>query len=245
MSSHSILIVEDHLIIRKKLQAVLEANGFIVYICNNGKEGLFLVDKYLPDLVITDIVMPIMDGYTFMLRMRQDQRFDSIPIVILTALEGADDRIKGLQAGAVDFIVKPFSVKELLFKVRNILNIKKAAQSALIDKRSPFQKKFDAFLQTNLDQNHKLDFIANELQMSRSSLLRNSKKFLHSSPYQYITQKRLQTAKKQMEAGYFQLSEIAYKMGFSSPSHFTASFRKAFGITPSQYINELNKAKLN
>ncbi len=245
MSSYSILIVEDHIIIRKKLQAILEVNGFKVFTSTNGREGLTLIEKNLPDLVITDIVMPVMDGYTFMLRIRQDQKFDSIPVIIITALEGADDRIKGLKAGAVDFIVKPFSIHELLFKVKNILNLKKAASNSQKDDRSPFQKKFDIFLTSNFDQNYKLEHIAKELKMSRSSLLRNSKKFLNSSPYQYITQKRLQFAKEQIEEGFYQLSEIAYKTGFSSPSHFTASFRKAYGKTPTEYVNELNKTNVD
>jgi len=245
MASHSILIVEDHIIIQKNLQAILELNGFVVFSAANGLEGMELLSKNTPDLIITDIMMPVMDGYTFMFRIRQDQKFDSVPVIMLTALEGAEDRIKGLEAGAVDFIVKPFSAKELLFKVRNILNLKNAVKTSHKDDRSPFQKKFDLFIEDHLTESPSLDQIAEQLQMSKSSLLRASKKHLQSTPYQYITKKRLLLAKEQIELGFYQLSEIAYKTGFSSPSHFTASFRKSFGKTPSEYFNELNKTKVD
>jgi DNA-binding NarL/FixJ family response regulator len=131
MSTPQILLVDDEPGLREAVQAYLEDSGFTVKTASNAQEGWEQLQHFLPDLVITDVMMPRVDGYQFLAQIREDERFKALPVILLTAKGMTGDRIQGYEAGCDDYIPKPFDPDELVVRIRNVLQRRSAALESL------------------------------------------------------------------------------------------------------------------
>jgi signal transduction histidine kinase/ligand-binding sensor domain-containing protein/AraC-like DNA-binding protein len=242
-----VLIVEDNADLRTYIREYLEAD-YAVWEAGNGKEGYDQAAEIVPDLVISDIMMPEMDGMELCRALKQDVRTSHVPVILLTALAGADSKIEGLETGADDYVTKPFDAKELGARVRNLIEqrrqlrkqfsegvVLKPGEVAVSSIDDSFLKKVMASIETNIgDENFGVDDLAREACLSRAHLNRKLQALTDLSPAELIRQVRLERARQLLEKNAGSIAEIAYQVGFGSPSHFSASFRERFGILPSE-----------
>jgi len=246
---YTILIAEDN----KDLLMLLSANlktQYHVKCCDNGRDALDYINKKTPDLIITDVMMPLMSGVELCQRIKADNRLSHIPVIMLTAKDTRDDKLEGLQAGADAYIIKPFSMKELEIRVGNILNIQKALKIRLkeltglesfnvpaTNHEQAFIEKMLLVIQNNLEKNElDVQFLANTFKMSRSGLHNKMKAILNISPSEFINIVRVNKAKELINQDEtLTFSEIAYKVGFADSAHFTRTFKKHARKTPSEY----------
>ncbi|MCH2449200.1 MAG: response regulator [Gracilimonas sp.] len=245
--NHKILVVEDDDLIRTSLLELLELSEFKTFSAEEGREGLELAKRELPDLIITDIMMPVMNGMEFCRNVFQDNTLAHIPIIMLTARVAETDRIEGLEHGAVDYLTKPYNSKELILKVRNLLKA-----------REQFKKKNWQYLlaisfeDSDLSEDEQLlksvyegiskqidrfDFgvgdLAGQLNLSERSLYRRVKELTGVPVAEFIREIRLQRARSLVENKQVKtISELAYKVGFKSPKHFSRAYKKRFGAFP-------------
>jgi len=240
--TYQILIVEDDAAIRESLTELLEVNNFRVRQAVNGKKGLEEVNGKLPDLILCDIKMPIMDGYEFLINIRKNAATELIPVIMITAKVDFESKLHGLELGVDDYITKPFEFKELFLKVTNLLNTrKKIAQSlSVLPLTTSFQsqdevliKKLKLIIEENIERSSiSVEDIAKQLFMSTSTFQRKIKCIINKTPNQFIKEYRLKRAKSMIQLNYGTLSEIAFKTGFTSLSYFSASYKNFFGHNP-------------
>jgi DNA-binding response OmpR family regulator len=237
-----VAIVEDNIGIRKNLVELFELYDYETISSENGRDGLSKIMKYKPNIVVADIMMPDMDGLTMVEKMRAEPDFKHIPIIFLTAKSSLDDRIRGLETGAVDYITKPFESKELLQKVSNLLELgKRQMVNALsTPNKQTFESSDQAFLtrlrtliEANIS-NEKLDvyMLALALNFSTSSIHKKVKQITGKSTNQFIREYRLERAKQMIEDQHANISEIAFSLGFNSVSYFSKSYKDYFGQNP-------------
>lgn len=237
-----VAIVEDNIGIRKSLVELFELYDYETIASENGNDGLTKIKKYKPNIIVADIMMPDMDGLTMVEKLRENADFKHIPIIFLTAKSSLEDKIKGLETGAVDYITKPFESKELLQKVSNLLELgKRQVVNALStpDKQN-FESADQAFLgklrnviEDNIS-NEKLDVyvLALALNFSTSSIHKKIKQITNKSTNQFIREYRLERAKQMIEDQHANVSEIAFSLGFNSVSYFSKSYKDYFGQNP-------------
>jgi CheY-like chemotaxis protein len=247
----SILIVEDNPDVTEYITSFLK-NEYRIITAENGKEGLKKTMKKDPALIISDVMMPEMDGFELCNKIKSDERTSHIPVILLTAKADMDSRIEGLEFGADDYISKPFEAREVQVRIKN-----------LIEQRKKLQEKFsqmieiepgeiattsmdEQFLQRLLDvfENHvaESDFstedFAREVGMSRSNLHRKLQALTNQSTHEFIRTLRLKRAAQLLKKSAGTVAEIAYNVGFIDPSYFTKIFRQHFGKTPSEFVNK-------
>ncbi len=244
-----VLIVEDNSDISLYLKSLL-IDRYKVITAWNGVEGLKLAEKNIPDLVITDLMMPMKDGYHLVSDMKQNMLLNHIPVIMLTAKASDEDRIKGLQYGIEAYIRKPFQKEELLLSIKNIfenrLILKEKYMSAIIRNDSESKLKNDTnlkFLQTitniiyseinNSDLNSA--FLADKMAMSVSQLNRKINAITGYSTISYVLQLKLNKAKKMLADDSISIAEVSDACGFYDASYFSRIFKKEFGVSPSQY----------
>lgn len=244
-----ILIVEDNPELRSFLADGMRTN-YRVLEASNGAEAWDTVLRELPELVISDVMMPEKDGFDLCQLVKSDPRTAHIGFILLTSKAAQDARLKGLSAGADDYITKPFSQDELDLRVANLLQLQQKLRSHLRQQliaEEPQDKlpavKDPLLLQLYEEMDRKLDapeltvdYLAKICNMSRSTLNRKLRALLDISPNDFIRQYRLQKASVLLKQGQ-DISAVAYRVGFSSPSYFTQCFREQFGITPSDYVS--------
>ena len=257
LNKNEILIVEDNVDILKYLKDTF-SEEFIVYSCNNGIQAQDILSEKNIDLVISDIMMPEMDGIELCKWLKSSERTCHIPIILLTAKASEEDIVEGIGQGADDYVVKPFNLKEL--KARAINTIK---QRQVLRQR--FTKELDTIVPENLSKNildqkfmkkaisivetchSNPDFgtqeLVNELGISRSLTFLKIKKLTGLSPSQFISSIRLRSAARLLKEEEYSISEIAYKVGFNDHTYFNRLFKKTFQLTPSQY--RLKKMHIN
>lgn len=244
---YKILIVEDDALVRDSLLELLEFSNYQTFSAKEGQEGLDLARKLLPDLIITDIMMPVMNGMEFCRNILEDNTLAHIPIIMLTARTAEADRIEGLEQGAVDYLTKPYHSQELILKVRNLLKAreqfkKKNWQHLLstsfedsdLSEDEQFLKSVYKGITEQIDR---FDFgvgdLANHLNLSERSLYRRVKELTGAPVAGFIREIRLQRAyslinNKKVKT----VSELAYQVGFKSPKHFSRAYKKRFGSFP-------------
>jgi len=243
----TILIVEDNVELQEYIKEELE-ELYIVFVASNGKIGCDLALEKQPDLIITDIVMPFMDGLELCNKIKNTLATSHIPIIMLTSRVMVEDRIKGINSGADGYIGKPFTM-DLLKAMANqmIVNRKtifdkfskgdekklEITTTTLDDK---FLKRASYFIQENIqDPNLNVENLANQLRLSRSQLYRKIKVLTGLSANEYLRKIRLEKAKELLQSSNnYNVSEVTYKVGFSSPSYFTKCFKKEFGYLPTK-----------
>ncbi len=251
-SNHCILIVEDNAEIMQYLKELLEPL-YCVKTGKNGSEGYKIALETEPDLILSDIMMPVMDGFEFCKKIRSADATSTIPFLFLTAKTEEQFRLMGTQLGADDFITKPFDPELLLEKVNNILIRHKKLQQKLsksvwlepseIEITSAdeiFIEKVISIIENNL-QNHKFssELLATKLNMSNSSLYRKLKGLTNASTAEFIRSIRIKRAAQLLADKEKTITEIAYEVGFNDVKHFRTVFQKQFSCTPSEYRKKL------
>ncbi|MEQ9216448.1 MAG: ATP-binding protein [Cyclobacteriaceae bacterium] len=239
-----ILLVEDNPDFRKYLADQLKSN-YQVLVAENGKLGLEKSIKCIPDLIISDVVMPEMDGITFCQHLKEDPLTDHIPIILLTAEDNPNTRISGLQSLADDFLVKPFQINELTTRIQNLISIreklKEKNRSLMLQPGKVREDSMDqAFLKQLLEvmegelQNEYfgVEKLSAELGMSRVHLHRKLLALIGKPPSQFIRSFRLQRAYDLLAQNTGTVAEVAYRVGFSSLAYFTKCFHETYGFTP-------------
>lgn len=243
----SILVVEDNNDLLEIIQASLE-NDFKVQTANNGKEALKVLAHFMPDLVITDLMMPRMNGIELTTHLKQSAALNHLPVIMLTAKGSLPNRIKGWQAGIDVFLRKPFSISELEHCIHNIMQTRanaKARMQALLDSKSTtkikaetpaekFVKQFKEYVWANIsDGTLQNAAIAKHLQMDESSMYRKIKALTACSPVQLVTRLKILRAKELLEAGQFStVKELAYHCGFNDPKYFSRVYKSETGQLP-------------
>ena len=242
-----LLIVEDNSEVTEYLVSALEGE-FAISLAPNGLEGLEKSRRIIPDLILTDIMMPVMDGFEMIEKLKENMETDHIPIIIVTALGDEDSIFKGLRIGADHFIVKPFNEKELLLRLKNLLMSRFKMQHRMgifpsVGHRAGIQyrKKLQFFARINslIDANLEIeDFGVEEigagLNMSKSQLYRKFSALSDQPIGKYVRSYRLHKAREMLENEGKNVSEAAQDSGFRNLSHFSSSFKEEFGFPPSQ-----------
>lgn len=245
-----ILLVEDNDDLRNFLAKSL-SDSYEVLSAINGKEAYDIAIHKLPDLIITDIMMPVMDGFTFAEKIVANIHTNHIPIIFLTAKDKPEDQIKGVDSGAVDYIVKPFSIIYLQSKIKNLLNTMRLQQDKFRNKflyepeksdqlsmEGAFIQKAHEIIKANINNSDfNVTMFCELLGVSRMQLHRKIKGVLGQSTTAFISSVRLKHAAELLKTGNYNVSESMYEAGFDNPSYFTKSFKKMYGKTPSEYID--------
>lgn len=245
---HSILVVEDDDELRKFLYNQLQRQ-YNTFEAINGVDALKVLNNKQIDIIISDVAMPVMDGFQLCKEVKSNIDYSHIPIVLLTAKTNTQSKIAGLDAGADAYVEKPFSMDHIFAQVSNLLSSRNNLKEAFIN--SPLSKiksiaptKADEeFLKTvtevihkNIaDTNFNVDTLAGALNMSRSSLHRKIKGMSELTPNEFILLVKLKKAAKYIQEGY-RVNEVCFIVGFNSPSYFSKAFKKQFGISPTEWI---------
>lgn len=248
-----LVIVEDDAEIRDYLDAELGTNYDIVK-CSNGKEGLQATLKELPDLVISDVMMPEMDGNTLCSKIKTNATTSHIPVILLTAKSREEDQLEGLATGADAYIVKPFNMDILrrtivnLIHSHQLLQLKYGRNDQLeelvedIKIKSPDEKLLErvmTVINKNLGNSDlSVDKIADEVGISRVHLHRKMKELTGQTPHDFIRNIRLKKAASLLSLGDMNVSEVMYACGFSNAASFSTVFKKLYGLSPREYMNE-------
>lgn len=255
MRQPTLLVIEDNADIARYIGAVLEERYRLLF-ARDGKEGLAKAEEYMPDLILTDLMMPEMDGYELCRVIRASNILNHIPVIVVTARGEEKDRLMGLEAGADAYLIKPFSADELKIRVAKLLELRrllrekysKALQEGHSDnvEISDADKDFIARLQKALlanisDTDLSSEILADKLFMSKSQLNRKVKSITGLDTATYVRQSRMSFAKKLLSAGDLSIGDIVERCGFESPSYFTKTFKQYFGVTPSQYRKRVER----
>ena len=248
----TILVIDDNNDIRQYEHTLLQ-DDYIVMEAVDGKEGLEIAKKEVPDLVICDVMMPVMDGLEFTEKLKTITATSHIPVIMLTAKNLEEHRAEGYEHGADSYITKPFHSKVLLARIENLLKqrmlLKKLfqgsqvaeqeiAESHLEDRDKQFLKQLHAIIQQNLsDSEFSVEDIGKQIGLSRVQLYRKVKAMTGSSVVDLLRKARLAKAKRLLETRSMSVSEVAYDVGFSAPSYFTKCFKEEYGILPGDVGN--------
>jgi signal transduction histidine kinase/DNA-binding response OmpR family regulator/ligand-binding sensor domain-containing protein len=242
-SRKTVLIVEDIDDIAQLLVDLLE-NQYNVIRAEHGRRGLELAKIYLPDVIISDVMMPIMDGFEFAKAIHNDTNTAHIPLLFLTAMSSEDAQISGLNLGAVDFIQKPFNSEVISLKIKNIIDnsqrlSEKFAQISTVSNKEvrkkvskdpKFTEKLDNYIEKNMEEKITVEGMASSLFMDRSAFTRKVKSISSLNAQQYILHYRLAKAYEFLP-GAPSVAEVALQLGFSTQNHLSTAFSKQFGIT--------------
>lgn len=237
-----IVIIEDQTSIRENLKDIFELNDYKTIAVSNALEGLNVIYQNNPDMVVTDVMMPDMSGFEMVERIRSNSAYAHIPIIFLTAKTAFEDKMFGLNLGAVDYITKPFDVKELLQKAKNLTEfavnqrIVSMVQPEALDVKSNdelFVEQLKEIIQSNLTNDRlDADFLALKLNYSSSSIHKKIKNITQKSTNQFIREYKLDLAKQMILKPRANISEIAFNLGFNSLSYFSKSYKSYFGVSP-------------
>lgn len=248
----TVLIIDDNNDIRQYERTLLQDNYFVLE-ASDGKAGIDVAKKEVPDLVICDVMMPVMDGLEFTEQLKTNTATSHIPVIMLTAKNLEEHRAEGYAHGADSYITKPFHSKVLLARIDNLLkqrnllkNVyqgsKEAEQeveaSKLDDRDKQFVKQLNTIIQQNLSNcEFGVEDIGKEIGLSRVQLYRKVKAMTGSSVVDLLRKARLAKAKRLLESRSMSISEVAYEVGFSAPSYFTKCFKDEYNMLPGDVAN--------
>ena len=234
-----LLIIEDNIDVINYLKSCLKDNYFYLF-GRDGKIGVELALEHIPDIIISDLMMPEFDGFHVCETLKNDQRTSHIPIIILTAKATVEDRLAGLQKGADAYLSKPFNEDELLIRLEKLVQVSRALQNRLsdleleeADEQSAFLKKTKSIIHQNLDNDtFQVTNLCFELGMSRTQLHRKIKALTGFSTAQFMRKVKLKEAKHLLETSDLNVSEVAYRVGFRHHTNFTIAYKNEFGSLP-------------
>jgi signal transduction histidine kinase/DNA-binding response OmpR family regulator len=257
----TVLIVEDHDELRHFISSIVKEK-YAVITAKDGEEGWAMAAEQVPDLIISDVMMPRMSGTELCEKIKTDERTSHIPVILLTAKADLESRLTGLKTGADDYLAKPFSSEELSVRTHNLLELRKKlaekykqqisspTQASSILPESPqepsmeerFLNKARERVLANLgNAAYGVEEFATDMNVSRTQLFRKLKAIVSLSPNEFINEIRLLRAAEMIKAKTDNLSQIAYAVGFNEQSYFSKCFKKKFGVTPSAYAADHSK----
>lgn len=243
-----ILVVEDNEDLRAQVADYLSGT-YQVALAENGRLGWEQALASVPDLIISDVMMPELDGYELLERLKNDERTSHIPVILLTARSASESRMRGLQTGADEYLVKPFSLAELLLRIGNGLRTRQNWQKRFLSPPSPVLlstepvlNREEAFLhrlrQTIVEhlasESVDVDWLAAQAHMSRTQLNRKLSALTSLSPNRFIQRVRLERGAELLASGTLTVAEVAYQIGYQSPSHFAKVFQEHFSYPPAK-----------
>lgn len=243
-----VLIIEDNVDVITYIKGIL-APYYSLATAVNGAEGIKTAFEIIPDLIISDVMMPQKDGVEVVATLKQDDRTSHIPMVLLTAKTRPEDKVKGLEAGADAYLIKPFNQEELLVRLRKLLEIRTRLQekysASMASKPTPFSTKESTFLQklqdlvfSRIDDTSlTVKDLEAAVNLGNMQLNRKLKALTNNTPSTFIRSIRLQKAQELLQTTDLNISEIAYEVGFSDPGYFARIFSKKMGASPTEFRN--------
>lgn len=248
----TVLVIDDNTDIRQYERTLLQ-DEYVVLEAADGKEGLAVALKEVPDLVICDVMMPVMDGLELTEQLKTNTATSHIPVIMLTAKNLEEHRAEGYEHGADSYITKPFHSKVLLARIENLLrqrqllkNLyqgtkeaeKEISEAHLEDRDKQFLKQLQAIIQKNIsDSEFGVEDMGQQIGLSRVQLYRKVKEMTGSSVVDLLRKARLAKARRLLETRSMSVSEVAYEVGFSAPSYFTKCFKEEYGMLPGDVGN--------
>ena len=251
-----ILVVEDNDDIREYI-ATSFSNNYHIMTATNGKEGIEQALKYIPDIIISDIMMPVMDGIELCKLIKEDVRTSHIPVILLTAKDSIQDKEEGYESGADSYLTKPFSAKLLHSRVHNLLESRKKLAQLITSRTKElkpeqvqesmqlskldeeFLNKFTAIVEENIDTPQlAMPFMIGKMNMSHSTLYRKIKGLTGISGNELIRKIRLKNSLRLLMEEGLNISEAAYASGFNDLGYFRTCFKEEYGMAPSEYIKQ-------
>jgi DNA-binding response OmpR family regulator len=247
-----ILLAEDDLNLNMTLKEIFQEHGMIVVTTDDGKHVEDLMRRHEVDIVVCDLHMKIMGGMEVAEIIRANNKYDGVPIIIITADPFEENKILSLQKGVNDYINKPFLMQELILKIKNCSRLKSGLletnvlesiydHSHLQTEDQLLVRKIETYLLSHIQENVSIETLADYCFISRSSLDKKIRKFTNKSTSNYIRDFKIEIAKKMLEAGLQSIKQIANETGFSSVAYFSSSFMRHEGKSPTQYKSALAK----
>ena len=243
----TILIVDDNEDIRSYLRVLLAGQYYVIE-ASDGQNGLRLAKESVPDLIVCDVMMPVMDGLTFCSKIKEDEVTSHIPVILLTARSEESQRIEGYEHGADAYITKPFSDHLLLVRISNLLQARRqrkndeakqmlSAEDIQTDEPGErmFLERFKKAAKSHIgDANLRMDDLGSELSLSKVQMYRKVKALTGKTPAEVLREMRMQKAYSLLKQTDKTISEVAAEVGFAIPGYFSACFKKQFGINPTE-----------
>lgn len=252
----AILIVEDNLELRNFIKSIF-STSYKVLEAENGKQGLEIAKEQLPDLIISDVMMPVMDGIQMCKKIKSSVNTSHIPLILLTARTSETFKLEGLELGADDYITKPFDARVLKLKVNNLVKLRKAMQEVFQDSRvlniepkhvtvtsadEIFLKKAIESVERNISNSeYTVEDLEREVGFSRMQLYRKLKALTGQSGNEFIRTVRLKRAAQLIEQNQLTIAEVTYDVGFTDLQYFRKCFKKQFGVNPSEYAGRTSE----
>ena len=244
----AVLIVEDNADVRSYIRSYLDEDYRNIE-AKDGEDGLKKAINKMPDLIISDIMMPKMDGVELCKRIKTDERTSHIPVILLTAKADVESRIEGLETGADDYVTKPFDANVLQVRVKNLIEQRKAlrekfGRDAVIEPKEItvtstdekfLHKAIDTIEENISNPRFNVEEFRKEMYMSRMQLFRKIHALTNRSPSAFIRTMRLRRATQLLDQNFGNITEVAYEVGFNNLSYFAKCFRELYGISPSHY----------
>ena len=259
-----VLLVEDNRDMRSFLRCIFE-DEYQILEASDGQAGLEMAKKYVPEIIISDVMMPVMDGMQLVTRLKSELQTSHIPIILLTAKSAIESKLDAMKEGADDYITKPFSAAYLKARTENLLMQRKKLQALYcqsllaVNPNKNEQKEAEEFLS---EQDHKfmdkllqlmeqqigngeltVDMLVKNFYMSRSSFFAKLKTLTGLSPIEFIQQMRVKRAAQLIEEDQYSMSEIATMVGINDPHYFSRYFKKAYSMTPTEYKKKVLSQK--
>ncbi|MCS3797203.1 two-component regulator propeller domain-containing protein [Niastella sp. OAS944] len=251
-----LLLVEDNDDLRAFLEKQL-SERYRVVVAPDGAAGCRKAIQLMPDVIVSDIMMPVMDGIQMLDKIKNDINTSHIPVVLLSARHSIESQIEGLRYGADHYITKPFNNEFLFASIDNLLQQRKKLFDTLVNKKTTpelitaplfttgdenFLKEVIAIVEEKMtDPGFTLEMVAGDMKMSRSTFYKKFKSLTGIMPVEFVRDMRLLRAKRYLDAGSTNIGEVAYLSGFSSPKYFSTCFREKYQLTPSEYIKSKDK----
>jgi hypothetical protein len=251
IKEQTLLVVEDNLDIRNYIVELL-SDEFTILQASDGKEGLEIALEKSPDLIISDVMMPIMDGIELTHILKSNVNTSHIPVILLTARASFMNQMEGFETGADDYITKPFNESLLRARIKNILKNRSLLHTKFHSEDSndvsefvknkkdqEFLESLGQFIEKNIDSdNLSVNLVAKELGMSHSVLYKKLKTITGLSLVEYMRDYRLKKAKQLLKTKQFTINEVCYQVGYSDRKYFSKLFKERFGNPPTFYIKE-------
>ena len=247
----TVLIIDDNQDIRDYVRSVLQTQ-YIVYEAANGQEGIRQALKYVPDAIICDVMMPVMDGMECCRRLKSELQTSHIPVIMLTAYTLDEQKIKGYECGADSYLAKPFNADVLTARLKNLIENRKRLQSGITgmssekqsdisEKEKSFLEKLNQTIEKNLSNpDYNVETLGEQIGLSRVQLYRKTKALSGHAPNELLRIARLKRAATLLASTEKSIAEITYEVGFNSPSYFTKCYKEFFGENPTEFLKRKN-----
>lgn len=249
-----ITLIEDDIVLGNTISEILKLNNFEVNYFKDSPEAVLYLNKNVPDIIICDMVMPDVTGEELFFKIRRNSKFHIIPFIMITANVDDDVKFKQLENGVNDFIIKPFKVQELIFKINNLISLKNNIEKKFSP--DPFSKitiklsekdfitSLNEILVKKIKSTIDMNELATELSISKSTLDKRIRKLTHKNASQYIREFRLEYAIKLIRSGERNIKYIVDQTGFGSFSYFSTSFKQYLDMTPRDFIKSIEEEQV-